>query len=113
MDADSIPSRPPDFIVPGDLRDMSVEQFDRHIESIRVERLKSYRVYRQQEYDRKAIADENARVDLDKQYDMLGKDIATLDKVLERMCKRFVKVQALRLQLGIDIFEKGEDNDDN
>ncbi len=98
-------TRPPDFIVPGDLRDMSVEQFDRHIETIRVERLKAYRVYRKREDDKRLIADEKARVALDKQFVMLDKDIKSLDRVLDRMIKRFTQVQALRLQLGIDIFD--------
>lgn len=90
---------------------MSVEEFDRHIDRIRVERLKAVRVYKQKLADKQLVEDERARVQLEKVYEMLGKDIAAVDKALERMCNRFVKVQVLRLQLGIDIFDKETEND--
>lgn len=111
MHADSIPQRPPDFIVPGDINEMSTEEFDRHIETIRVERLKALRVYEAKEADKKLVADAKAREQLEKKHEMLGKDIAALDKVLERMIKRFMDVQMLRLQLGIDIFDKEANGD--
>ncbi len=89
---------------------MSVEEFDRHIDRIRVERLKAVRVYKQKLADKKLVEDERARVMLEKTHEMLGKDIAAVDKALTRMCERFVKVQVLRLQLGIDIFDKEQDD---
>ena len=101
-----LPQRPPDFIDPKDISEMSVEEFDRHIDRIRVERLKAVRIYKQKLADKKLVEDEKARVLLEKAHEMLGKDIAAVDKALTRMCARFVKVQVLRLQLGIDIFDK-------
>ncbi len=109
METNDQPQRPPDFIDPKDIRDMSVEEFDQHIDRIRVERLKAARVYKQKLADKKLIEDEKARVQLEKVYEMLGKDIAFVDKALTRMCNRFVKVQVLRLQLGIDIFDKEQE----
>ena len=110
METSELPQRPPDFIDPKCITDMSVEEFDRHIDRIRVERLKAVRLYKKKLADRQAIEDEKARVKLDKLYEMLGKDVDAVDKVLTRMCERFIKVQAFRLQLGIDIFDKEQED---
>ena len=111
MGIDELPQRPPDFIDPKDISEMSVEEFDRHIDRIRVERLKAVRLYKQKLADKKLVEDAKAWWRLEKAHEMLGKDIAAVDKALTRMCDRFVKVQVLRLQLGIDIFDKENDND--
>jgi len=111
MAISELPQRPPDFIDPRGISDMSVEEFDRHIERIRAERLKAVRLYKQKLADKQAVEDEKARVSLDKLYEMLGKDVASLDKTLTRMCERFVKVQTFRLQLGIDIFDEEKTNE--
>lgn len=94
---------PPEFIHPKSIRELTTEQFDAHIARIREERLKVQRVYAQREADKQAAADEKARRQLDKQYEMLGKELARVDKALESMSDRYVKIQALRLQLGIDL----------
>lgn len=103
MERSDFPQKPPDFIDRRTIKEMGADEFDRHLDNIRTERMKGYKLYTQAEADKRAVADEKAREQLSKQYEMMGKEIERIDKTLEKMSDRFVKIQALRIQLGLDI----------
>jgi len=104
-DASSFPPLPPapDFIDPANLTDYDDDEAEAMIEAIRARRLHALRVYelsKQEAAEAKLTKD---TVSLEKQCEMLAKDIERTGKALDALEKRVNRIRALRLQLGMEM----------
>lgn len=104
MTAATPPQPPaPDFIDPANLNAYDDHEAEAMIEGIRVRRLHALHVYEQSQREaaeRKHVVDIAA---LEKQHQMLAKDIERVSKALDALEKRVNRVRALRLQLGMEM----------
>lgn len=92
----------PEFISPASIMEMSDEQVDQLLDSIRKRRLVAVQLHEETQRVAAEKAEDRARVDLLKQCELLSNDIQRVDKHLEKMETRVTKIRVLRLQLGVD-----------
>lgn len=92
----------PEHITPASLHSIPTAEIEPLLIVIRERRLKAVRVYEKAVADKKKLTDDQAREKLDKQIDMLAKNIKRVDKAIDACEKRVNKVRVLRLQLGLE-----------
>lgn len=88
------------------VEEMTDEQLNSEIVNKRERRMRAYRIHEEamlmqkEEYDKKLLEK------LKKQCDMLDKDLATVDRALDRADKRVITIITIRNELGITIEEQ-------
>lgn len=93
---------PDEHITPHSIYKMPAEELDNMLNSLRKRRLSSVREYEAAQKAAKEAADEKARLALFKQAEMCEKNIIRVDKALDALEQRVMKMRALRLELGLD-----------
>ncbi len=93
----------PDFITRVDIEQMTDPQLDELINAIKTRRMSSFVVYQQTVADREQVLVEKAGVAIDKLLDQMIKQIAAVDKGLEKLETQVNKLRGLRIQAGINI----------
>ena len=95
-------ARPPSFVLPTDLNELSDEQIDAILEHIRTQRLLAHHRYN----ETKKLRNTADKMKLSTRYDRamaaLAKELDKFDKFEEKLIKASNDVRALRLQLGQD-----------
>jgi hypothetical protein len=81
------------------IMDMSHEEMEAFLSGIRERRLKSIQIYEETELLREQARKLKLDKTLDHELKMWSKELAQLDKVIEKVEKRTVKLRAIRLQL--------------
>lgn len=92
----------PEHIQPTCIADMSTEQIDKLLESIRERRLRAAKHYEEAQAAKALVAEEKARASLEKQLEMCEGNLSRVDKALDALETRVNKIRALRLEIGID-----------
>lgn len=91
----------PDFITRMDIMKMSDEDLDKLLEAIRIRRMISHAKYSQTMAEKEAIAEERARVRLEKKADQILRKINVINKHDEDLEKYINELRGLRLQAGL------------
>ena len=95
-------ARPPSFILPTDLNEISDEQLDTILEHVRTVRLLAHHRFN----ETKKLRNTADKMKLSTRYDRamaaLAKELDKFDKFEEKLTKASNDVRALRLQLGQD-----------
>lgn len=89
----------PEFIRPSSIENMTEAQYKTLLEHIRERRMVMKRIESNRTTD-KLRAPKNVKEKVIKQYDMLAKEIAQLDKIVEKLDKRWQSILSLRVELG-------------
>jgi len=97
QDADG--TQPPDFITRQDITEMSDDEIDALLVPIRERRLKMAVLHRQALELKEEKARGKAREKLGDQIRMLEKELASMDKLIEKLDKRVLNIRALRLEI--------------
>jgi hypothetical protein len=94
--------RPPEFIQPANVSELTDEQLDELIEGIRLRRMQKLVVYAETQ-KLKHVA-ELAKIEAlyDKKMGQFSKQLTQVDKALEKLEKYTNEIRGLRLQLGVD-----------
>lgn len=95
--------RAPVFILPTMLSDMSDDDLDKFLEQVRERRLRVVREHQEAERLKAEAHTEKLQAKVEKQFEMLGKEMASLDKVIAKLDKRITNIQALRIELGVQL----------
>jgi hypothetical protein len=92
----------PEHITPHSIYKMPAEQLDEMLDRLRTRRLSAVSEFEAAQKAAQEDADEKARLALFKQAEMCEKNIIRVDKALEALETRVMKMRALRLELGLD-----------
>ena len=96
----------PEFIMPTSIDKMTDEQLFDHLDGVRDRRLRMTSLTKRRKSDsQKPTSLDDVRAKLDKQYAMLTRDLEKLDKLTTSAEKRWNAIQAMRIQLGIDVMD--------
>lgn len=90
----------PEFINPTDISRMTDETVDKHLDRVRSDRLRAYQIYLEAEKIKIEVRDEKLRTKLTKQCEMMAKEIARADRVIEALDKRINNIRSIQLELG-------------
>lgn len=82
-----------------EIREMSVEELDLFIETIRENRLAPLRIYKEAQELRKRLQDDRLIAKLDKHIKMMGKEVEAYDKAVGKLEKRVLNIKAIKLEL--------------
>lgn len=96
-------SRSPYFIVPQSLADMDDDALDAFLRDVRERRLRAAKEMQEAEKLKQEAKKEKIEAKLSKQLEMFGKEIAQLDKVIAKLEKRKTNIQAIRIELGVEV----------
>lgn len=88
--------------------EMTVPQQEAYLDGIRERRLRSVQVYEQLQQAKRAVKDEATRAKLQKQCNMMDKEIIALNKALEKVEARAVTVTALQQMLNAEVIGQVE-----
>lgn len=92
----------PEFIQPRSLTEMRTDEIDALLDRVREVRLRGLRIYEETQARKAQIKDQHDRDQLDQRLGMLMKEVAKMDRYIERVEGYIGKVRSLRLQLGIE-----------
>lgn len=92
----------PEHIEPKSIRDMTGDELEELLVSIRASRLRGAQIHAEAMQAAKEASDERARASLEAQCTMLQANIERVDKAIIAMDARINKIRALRLELGLD-----------
>ncbi len=81
------------------IADMTVDELDTAIAQRRERRLIAFAVYQEAVESKRRATDERLRAQLEKQLDMIIKEFARADKVLDQVDARLIKIVGIRLEL--------------
>lgn len=95
-------ARPPSFILPTDLNELSDEQVDAIIEHARTTRLVAHHRLNETKKLRNAASTANLSIRYDKCMHNMIKELDKFDKYVDKLTKAANDLRALRLQLGAD-----------
>lgn len=88
------------------INEMTNEELDRFLESVRERRLAPVRIYKEALALKARVAEEKAIAKLDKQIHMLDKEIVSLDKAIAKVEKRVLNIKAIKLEVeGLAAYE--------
>ncbi len=90
---------PPSPIERKTIDDMTIDQLDAAIAQRRQRRLVAFQVYQEAVESKKRATDERLRAQLEKQIEMLVKEFARVDKMLDQVDARITKIAGVRLEL--------------
>lgn len=93
--------REPEFITPLSMDELDDHALDKLLEDIRERRLAAIQIFREKERIKKEAEDAKTRAKVEKQFEMLGKEIASADKLLIKLDKRIQNIRALKLTIGV------------
>ncbi len=86
-------------VMPKSIKDYSLDELDALIDTIRERRLKSVRIYEESEKLRHLARIEGLEVQYDKQLEMFRKELERVDKHIDRLELRTLKLRAIRLEI--------------
>lgn len=98
QDADT-GTNPPDFITRQDITTMSDDDIDAMLVPIRERRLKMAKLHAEAIALKAEKARGKALVKLEDQIRMFEKELASMDKLIEKLDKRVLNIRALRLEI--------------
>jgi len=81
------------------IEDMTVDELDTAIAQRRARRLIAFEVYKEAVESKKRATDERLRAQLEKHLDMITKEFARADKVLDQVDARLTKIAGIRVEL--------------
>lgn len=93
--------REPDFITRVNISEMDDAALDEMLSVIAARRMKSFIIFEQTQADKAAIAQDKAKIMLEKEEEQIIKVLAALDKNFEKLEMRIHKLRGLRLQAGL------------
>lgn len=82
---------------------MSDDDLDEFLEGVRERRLRYIKELQEAERLKHEARVEKLRDKLDKQMKMLGKEITRLDKVIAALDKRITNIQAIKIEMGVEV----------
>lgn len=86
-------------IAPTTVDKMTDEQVDVMLTGIRERRMQSFVVFQEAELLRKETRNEKLRDKIEQHNKMLSKELATLDKAIEKVEQRVLKIRAAKMEL--------------
>ena len=95
-------AKPPSFILPTDLNDLSDEQIDTILEHVRTQRLLAHHRFNETKKLRNTADKMKLSTRYDRAMNALAKELDKFDKYYDKLTKASNDVRALRLQLGQD-----------
>ena len=95
-------NRAPAFIVPESIHDFDDESFDAYLTTLRDVRLASVREFKEKQRMLAAERAEKAAAKVEKQFDMLQKEVDRAERVITSLEKRARNIRALRVELDIE-----------
>lgn len=81
------------------VEDMTVDELDTAIAQRRERRLVAFMVYQEAVESKKRATDERLRAKLEKQLDMIVREFARTDKILDKLDARLAIIAGVRLEL--------------
>ncbi len=86
-------------IAPATIDKFSDAELDKQLNGIRDRRLRAFKIYQEAEQERKETHNQKLATQLSKHINMFNKELAQLDKVLEKVEARALKIRAVKMEL--------------